>query len=171
VIRSIVLLAALALAVGASTYGIPPLVTISALVPAFGVALLAERDFESFAEELTKEGKEASAPASIMGKSGVKHDFAFAAYSDSRRPKVVVDTELSVTDVDEMKVLKFYVKVFDVSPEHAILCVSPKLGERANRLAKEYKLEVVEDETPRNLVMKANTMVRTIVGPAKETVP
>ena len=120
--------------------------------------------FETVATELNKKGIRAQAPAAILGKSGVKHEFAFAVVPDAGRAKVVVDTELSVKDVDEMKVLKFYVKVFDVGPEKAVLCVSPKLGSRAATLAKEYGITVLEDEVPKKLIPKAEKVVRDSAG-------
>ncbi len=137
---------------------------LSGLPLALPVLLLQARsDFESMASELGKKGARASAPAAIVGKSGVKHEFEFALVPESGKPKVVIDTELSVKEVDEMKVLKFYVKVFDVSPEKAVLCVTPKLSERAATLAKEYGIIVVEDETPRQLVAKAESIVNEVV--------
>jgi hypothetical protein len=125
--------------------------------------LEAQRDFESFASQFSDKG--AQAPAFIVGKSGVKHEFAFAIVPPSMKAKVVVDTELSVKEVDEMKVLKFYVKVFDVSPEKAILCVSPKLGERARALAGEYGITVLENEVPRKLIgMASEAVEKAMVG-------
>ena len=126
----------------------------SMLVPMM-VVLGSATDFESYAGDLSKRGVRAMAPASIVGRSGVKHDFAFAVTEDSGKTKVVVDTELSVKEVDEMKVLKFYVKVYDVGPENAILCVSPKLSPRAATLAHEYGLSVLEEEVPRKLIQRA----------------
>ena len=116
-------------------------------------------DFESLASDLTKRGKNAKAPAVIVGKSGVKHEFAFALDPDAVRPEVVIDTELSVKEVDEVKVLKFYVKVYDVGPKKSVLCVTPKLTEAAASLAKGYEISVVQDETPRNLIQKAAKLV------------
>jgi hypothetical protein len=137
------------------------LLSLSLLSSVF--VLESQRDFESVAAELSKQG--AQAPAFIMGKSGVKHEFAFAIIPPSKKAKVVVDTELSVKEVDEMKVLKFYVKVFDVSPEKAILCVSPRLGERARSLAKEYGIMVLEDEVPRKLIgMASEAVQKAMVG-------
>ena len=126
----------------------------SVLVPMM-VVLGSTTDFETYAADLSKKGVKATAPASIVGRSGVKHDFAFAVAEDSGKTKVVVDTELSVKEVDEMKVLKFYVKVYDVAPEKAILCVSPKLSSRAATLAREYGLSVLEEEVPRKLIQRA----------------
>jgi len=135
---------------------------LSLLFPA--LVLESKGDFESIAGSLAKKGVRAQAPAAIVGKSGVKHEFAFAVVPESGNPKVVVDTELSVKDVDEMKVLKFYVKVFDVSPEKAVLCVTPRLGERASTLAKEYGIVVLENDTPRKLIPMAAQVVNGVLG-------
>lgn len=125
-------------------------------------------NFEALAQDLSKKGVKACAPAAIMGKSGVKHEFAFALLPEGGRVKVVVDTELSVNEVDEMKVLKFYVKVFDVGPEKAILCVSPKLNGRAAVLAHEYGIQVFEDDVPKKLVGLAEKAVEeTLAGESK----
>ena len=130
-------------------------------IPLAGTALLADAKdgFETMASDLNRKGMKAQAPATIIGKSGVKHEFAFALVQDPGKAKVVVDTELSVRDVDEMKVLKFYVKVFDVGPEKAVLCVSPRLATRAATLAKEYGITVLEDEVPKKLIPMAEKFV------------
>jgi len=139
----------------------------SSLISSFvssAVLLESVSGFEAMASDLSKKGAKAHAPASIVGKSGVKHEFAFALMPDSTKAKVVVDTELSVKDVDEMKVLKFYVKVFDVDSEKAILCVSPRLNERAANLAKEYGISVLEDDVPKKLIAKAAQAVKEIMS-------
>jgi len=128
------------------------------------ILLESERDFESMATEFSADGLKASAPSMIFGKSGVKHEFSFGVVNDSGAAKVVVDTELSVKEVEEMKVLKFYVKVFDVSPAKAILCVSPKLTDKARQLAKEYGITVIEDDVPRNLIPLARKQVKDELG-------
>ena len=128
------------------------------------VLLSSERDFESMAAELNRDGTRASAPSMVFGKSGVKHEFSFGLTGASGTPKVVVDTELSVKEVEEMKVLKFYVKVFDVSPTKAILCVSPRLSDKARQLAEEYGITVIEDEVPRNLIPLARKEVMSLLS-------
>ena len=143
-------------------HGKLPLLGSSLFSPA--VFLESRTDFESMANGLSKKGVTAKAPAVIVGKSGVKHEFAFALAPDSGKPKVVVDTELSVKEVDEMKVLKFYVKVYDVSPEKAVLCVSPKLTSRAAELAREYGIEVLENDTPKKLIPMAARVVEGVLG-------
>lgn len=65
---------------------------------------------------------------------------------------MVVDTALSLQDVEELGVLSFYAKVFDISPEYALLCVSPRLGPGGRQLAGEYDIQVMENEVPKLLV-------------------
>jgi hypothetical protein len=140
--------------------------TVLLALPVASIALVVEKgDFESIASELNLKGVKASAPAAILGKSGVKHEFAFALMPEPGKARIVVDTELSVKEVDEMKVLKFYVKVFDVGPDKAVLCVSPRLGARAATLAKEYGITVLENDVPRKLIPMAEKVVNEFVGP------
>lgn len=131
------------------------------------IVLASLNDFESLARDLTKNGVNAVSPASLPGKSGVKHQFAFAVCPPAGRTKLVVDTVLSVSDVDEMKVLAFYVKVFDVLPEKAILAVSPRLSNDAQALAKEYNITVLENESPRKLVPMVAEEARRILESSK----
>ena len=126
---------------------------------ASGLVLESFSGFEGIAEAMNRKGRKAHAPAAIIGNSGIRHEFDFAVVPDSGKPTVVVDTELAVQDVDDTKVLKFYVKVFDVRPERAILCVSPRLSSRAAALAKEYGIEVLEDEVPRKLLKLAEKAI------------
>jgi hypothetical protein len=144
---------------------------ISAGAPALVISLVSTvvflesmGDFEGLAATLSGEGKHAKAPAQMLGKSGVKHEFSLAVLTDSGSPVVVTDAELSVKEVDEMKVLKFYVKVFDVSPKKAILCVCPRLNERARGLAKEYGIIVLENDVPKKLVEMAAAEIHNATG-------
>lgn len=127
--------------------------------PAGLIIGLAAADFGSLARNLSTRGASAVAPAQIRGRSGVKHDFAFALMAGPGKAKVVLDAELSKRDVDEIGVLRFYVKVFDVGPEKAVLCVSPRLAERAAALAREYDIVVLEEESLSKLVSTAERFV------------
>jgi len=110
-----------------------------------------EMDLSSVAESYNKQGKTARAPAKIAGKSGIEHKFALAVL-EAGEPRVVADTALSVSDVDETRVLAFYVKVFDVGAANSILCVAPRLNPKAKLLANQYGIVVLESEEPRKLV-------------------
>ena len=120
---------------------------------------VAAPDFRPLARAFSTGDSSATAPAQIQGRSGVRHEFAFALLSEPGKAKVVLDAELSTNDVDEIKVLKFYVKVFDVGPEKAVLCVCPRLDKRAAALAREYGVVVLEDESPLNLASAAEKFV------------
>lgn len=126
--------------------------------------LVSTEDFESMAKKLVESGVEASAGASLPGRSGIKHEFAFSVLEPSGKPKLVVDTALSVNEVDETKVLAFYVKAFDVGPEKSVLAVSPRLNEKARVLAKEYRIIVLENEAPRKLVHMVAETVEDILN-------
>jgi len=141
---------------------------IAPLLLASPMLLSSERDFESMAKRLSENGVPTAAGATLVGKSGTKHDFALAVTQPTGKAKLVVDTALSVNGVDETKVLAFYVKVFDVGPERAILAVSPKLTDRARALAREYRIIVLENEAPRKLVpMVADTVDKALNEPWK----
>jgi hypothetical protein len=126
-----------------------------------------KENFEELAKRLRKSGVKASAPASLEGRSGANHEFAFAAHLASGDSLVVVDTALSIGEVEEIKVLSFYAKVFDLSPAHAVLCVSPKLGSEGRQLAKEYKITVLENEVPKKLVSMAAKHIEDLLRGGK----
>jgi len=117
--------------------------------------MTAHEDFEALAKRLTGSGMKATAPAVLVGRSGARHEFALAVQSPGGGPKVVVDAALSLKAVDDIQVLSFYAKGFDLSPEHALLCVSPHLGASGKELAQEYKISVLENEVPKMLVPMA----------------
>ena len=121
--------------------------------------MTSQDNFEALAKRLTGSGARASAPAVLVGRSGARHEFALAVQSAKGGPKVVVDTALSLKSVDDIQVLSFYAKVFDLSPEHAVLCVSPHLGPGGKVLAKEYKISVLENEVPKALVSMASEYI------------
>lgn len=116
------------------------------------------------ASALSERGERAKAPASIRGRSGVRHQFVFALLRDSGEPKLVVDMERSDGEVDDVGVLRFYVKAFDVNPEKAVLCVSPRLTTRAAALARAYGIVVIEAESPPDLVLMAGRFVDESFG-------
>ena len=121
-------------------------------------------NFESLAKKYINSGHLATTSSSIMGASGVKHNFAFAVTRDDGVVQVVADTALSVTEVEEVKVLGFFAKVFDVKPKSAILCVSPRLSPGAAELARQYGLFVIEHERPRELIPLLAKTIDKIVG-------
>jgi hypothetical protein len=91
-----------------------------------------------------------TSPATIVGKSGVKHTFSFSL-GKSDKPDVVCDVIVGNNEQDETRVLSLFIKVFDTGPARAILCVSPKLTKEASRLAMLYNIVTLESANPQNL--------------------
>ena len=80
---------------------------------------------------------------------------------------MVVDAALSMNEVEELRVLSFYAKVFDISPEYAVLCVSPRLGARGKQLANEYNITILENEVPKLLVPMVAKHIEELLGQIK----
>lgn len=137
-------------------------VYVTALSSAIGLGT--HVNFESLAKRYIDAGHLASTSSSVLGASGVKHRFAFTVSGEDGVMQVVADTALSVTDVDEVKVLSFFAKVYDVKPKAAVLCVSPRLNPRAAELARQYGLSVLEHEKPRELIPMLAKTIDKIVG-------
>ena len=76
---------------------------------------------------------------------------------------MVVDTALSLKGVEDIRVLSFYAKIFDLSPEHALLCVSPHLGPRGKELADQYNITVLENDVPKMLVPMAAEYIEGVL--------
>jgi hypothetical protein len=120
-------------------------------------------DFEALAKRLSAAGAKVTAPAVLVGRSGARHEFALAVQPQKGGPRVVVDTALSLKSVEDIQVLSFYAKVFDLSPEHALLCVSPHLGPSGKELAREYNISVLENEVPKMLVPMAAKYIEDVL--------
>jgi len=137
-------------AIAAFSLDLGPLAGTSFMVMAF--AMVFDANLKSVAKRYVSRGFSAKAPWSLIGRSGVSHEFSFTVASSKLQGPVVADTELSVSDVDETRILAFYVKVYDIGTQNGILLVSPRLSPRAKGLAEEYHLMVVEKEEPSMLV-------------------
>ncbi|MDA4118643.1 MAG: hypothetical protein OK455_09895 [Thaumarchaeota archaeon] len=89
-------------------------------------------------------------PAALTGKSGVKHTFSFS-FGEGEKPEIVCDVIVGTIEQDETRVLSLFIKVFDVGPKQAILCVSPGLTKEASRLAMLYNIVTLESADPKKL--------------------
>jgi len=101
---------------------------------------------------LVKEGGfgNLKSPAAFIGKSGVRHTFSFSV-GEGEKPDIVCDVIIGKVDQDETRVLSLFIKVFDVGPKRAILCVSPRLTKEAVRLAMLYNIITLESPDPSRL--------------------
>jgi hypothetical protein len=143
---------------------------VYATVLSSAIVLGTQIDFESLAKRYTEAGYPASTSSSVPGASGVNHNFALIVSREDGAVQAVADAVLSVTEVDETKVLRFFAKVYDVKPKAAMLCVSPRLSPGAAELARQYGLSVLENEKPRELIpMLAKTMDKIVGMDASHT--
>ncbi len=119
-------------------------------------------DFEPLAKVCAAAGRKAGTSVEVVGRSGIKHSFSMAVMSKDGSPELVADAAVADSEVGEVKVLGFYVKVYDVKPKMGVLCVSPKLTAGAADLAAKYGLTVLESERPTDLP----AMLRQVVEKA-----
>jgi hypothetical protein len=110
---------------------------------------LVDNDINSVLGNMKRLGNVKS-PASVVGKSGVQHQFSFAT-GDAKSPNIVGDVILGPGEKDETKVLSLFIKVYDIGAKRAILCVTPKLTNEAAKLARLYNILTVESPDPKQL--------------------
>ena len=110
-------------------------------------------DFGELAEVLGKAGYIVKCPATLKGASGVEHNFEFALLNPETPNNVeyVMDVELEENEINEVKVLSFFAKAFDVKAKRKILVAIPKLNQRAREMAKNYKITVLENLSPKDI--------------------
>jgi transcription elongation factor Elf1 len=94
---------------------------------------------------LIKEGFQVESPAYLTGKSGAKHSFNLAAYSQDKTKIIVVDLAMSDGGlVSEQPVIALFAKTFDVSPTKAFLLAIPKLNDNARKMAELYSIKAID---------------------------
>lgn len=137
---------------------------VYATVLSSAIGLRTRFDFESLAKKYIDAGYLAGTTSRVLGASGVKHSFKLWVFEEDGERRVVADTALSETEVDDVKVLAFYAKVYDVKPKAAVFGVSPRLSPRAAELARQYELVVCESEKPRELIPMMEKEIDKILG-------
>ncbi|MCS7114034.1 MAG: hypothetical protein RMJ15_00130 [Nitrososphaerota archaeon] len=103
-------------------------------------------------EFLLRNGFEVEAPAFLKGRSGANHMFDLAVYQKEKKGVTVIDLAASTEDVvSEQPVIALFAKIYDVSPESALLVAIPKLSENGNRMAQLYNIKVVEGKDAKEI--------------------
>lgn len=121
-------------------------------------------NFKSLVRRYTDAGHVADAPGTLLGNSGIKHAFSFVVSSKDGAPEAVVDEPLPHPEVNEMKVLAFFAKVYDVKPKTAVMCLSSRIGAAAAGLAEEYKIVVLQNENPEQLSGMLSKVIDKTIG-------
>ena len=103
---------------------------------------------------LTENGFNVESPAFMTGKSGASHMFDVIAQEKGKTKRLsVIDLAMSAEDtVSEQSVVTLFAKMFDVSPDSAYLIAIPKMSDNGKKMAKSYKIHVIEAENPEDAV-------------------
>lgn len=111
-------------------------------------------------EVLTKKGFTVEMRGSIKGRSGASHTFDVIVYRSGKRKPIVIDLAKSTDDtVSEQPIIALFAKIFDVSPLASYLIAIPKLSENGKRMAKLYKIGIVEAEDQDKAALKLGNIL------------
>ena len=107
-------------------------------------------------ELLSENGFRIESPAFLKGRSGANHLFDIVAYKEGLKKEVkVIDFTLSPGEtVGEQPVIALFAKIFDVSPDDAYLIVIPRISENGKKMAKLYKISLIEAIDDREAIEK-----------------
>jgi hypothetical protein len=108
-----------------------------------GVGYILVAPLREFLQSL---GFNVESPGFLKGKSGASHMFDLASWrGGATRQVVVIDLATSGEEaVTEQAIIAMFAKVYDVSPDRAILVTIPRMSENGRKLASLYKIELIE---------------------------
>jgi len=102
---------------------------------------------------------------SLEGKSGTDHRFDLIAWKDDEKKPLVFDIILSEHAINLTPITSMFAKIYDVKPDRQILVAIPNLENESSKLAKLYKIEVVE---AMNIEEGAEKVIRLLSGLKKK---
>ncbi len=102
---------------------------------------------------------------SLEGKSGTDHRFDLIAWKDDEKKPIVFDIILSEHPINMTPITSMFAKIYDVNPERQILVAIPNLENESLKLAKLYKIEVLE---AMNIEEGAEKVVKLMSGSKKK---
>jgi len=108
-----------------------------------GVGFVLVAPLREFMQSL---GFNVESPGFLKGKSGASHMFDIASWrGGTTRQVIVIDLATSGEgEVSEQAIIAMFAKVYDVTPDRAILVAIPRMSENGRKLAALYKIELVE---------------------------
>jgi len=95
-------------------------------------------------ESLEDIGFKVESPGFLNGKSGTRHMFDLTAVSEKKKLITAIDLATSEDVVSDQVVISMFAKIFDTNPEKACLVAIPNMSESAKKLAKLYKIKLIE---------------------------
>jgi transcription elongation factor Elf1 len=132
-----------------------------------GVGYILVAPLREFLQSL---GFNVESPGFLKGKSGASHMFDLASWrGGTTRQVVVIDLATSGEEaVTEQAIIAMFAKVYDVSPDRAILVTIPRMSENGRKLASLYKIELIEGKNQKealNALEKAMGLVHITSEP------
>ncbi|UCG37536.1 MAG: hypothetical protein JSV64_04525, partial [Candidatus Bathyarchaeota archaeon] len=105
-------------------------------------------------EFLEKRGFGVETPGFLKGKSGASHMFDITAFrKEDSKEVTVIDLATSTEDmISEQPVIAMFAKIYDVSPDKACLIAIPRISENGKKMAKLYKITLVEARNSKDAV-------------------
>ncbi|MBT8171758.1 hypothetical protein KJN74_02665 [Candidatus Bathyarchaeota archaeon] len=95
-------------------------------------------------EFLEDVGLNVESPGFLKGKSGTLHMFDLTAVSANNDTTAIDLATFKEGVVSEQSVISMFAKIFDSKPEKACLVAIPKMSENGRKLAKLYKIKLIE---------------------------
>ncbi|MEM1673642.1 MAG: hypothetical protein QXN24_05310 [Candidatus Bathyarchaeia archaeon] len=129
-------------------------------------------DVEDILKPLMDMGLSIKAPATLQGRSGIKHDFSFAIwYEYEDTPSIVgsihlLDRALSATDV-----LALWAKANDVGVQHRVMITFSGVSEDGRRLAAAYNLKIIEGKDAQDAAEKVREHIAELLKGMKPPAP
>ena len=113
-------------------------------------------------EFLERGGFKVESPGFLKGKSGTSHMFDVTAFRGGKGQNVtVIDLAASTGDVvPEQTVIAMFAKVYDIAPDRACLVAIPKMSRDGKRLAKLYKIKLIEAKNYKEAIKSLKTSIK-----------
>ena len=105
-------------------------------------------------EFLVSHGFKVETPGFLKGKSGASHMFDITAFrAGDVNDVTVIDLATTTEDVvSEQPVIAMFAKIYDVAPDRACLIAIPKINENGEKMAKLYKITLIEAKNPQEAI-------------------
>ena len=114
---------------------------------------------------LHERGYSTESPGVLRGASEVDHIFDIIARSEEPNTGVlVIDFKVSTKPVSENSVSAMFAKIYDTNPIRSYLIAVPRLTEKAQRLAKQYEIDVIETNNLSTLWKSLLQVIPTVDG-------
>lgn len=121
-------------------------------------------DLEAVLKPLRDEGLSVVAPATLHGRSGVKHDFSFAIKDNGgASPTLVGSVHSSDRALSAVDVLALWAKASDAGVQHKIMITLSGVDESGKSLAEAYGMKIIEGKDAEELAAKVKEHVMKMV--------